>query len=110
MTATTTKMRAVWNSRTFDIEDVEDMRPPFMLNVGELRDRIAIQEFTESRTAHGGVEKTWATLETVWGRVTFKEGSETFQADQVQSGRPVTITVRHKVLHCRERDQSGWRV
>lgn len=102
-------MRAVWNSRTFDIEHIEDMRPPFHLNSGDLRDRIALQSFTEGRTAHGAVSKTWATDTTVWGRVEFKEGSETFQADQVQSGRVVEITIRHKKLFCRERDQDGWR-
>lgn len=109
MPTVTTKMRAVWNSRYFDIEDVEDMRPQFMLHIGELRDRIALQSFTETRSAHGAVTKTWATDSTVWGRVTFKEGSETFQADQVQSSRPVEIVIRHKLLRCKERDQDGWR-
>lgn len=109
MPTVTTKMRAVWNSRTFDIEDVQDMRPPFMLNIGELRDRIALQTATESRTAQGAVSKSWATTDTVWGRVEIKEGSESFQADQVQSSRAVEITIRHKKLICRERDQDGWR-
>lgn len=108
MPTVTTKMRAVWNSRTFDIEDVQDMRPQFMLHIGELRDRIALQSFTETRTAHGAVEKTWATTDTVWGRVEIKEGAENFQADQVQSSRVVEIIIRHKKLICRERDQSGW--
>lgn len=109
MLTVTTKMRAVWNSRTFDIEDVQDMRPQFMLHIGELRDRIALQSFTEGRTSHGAVSKAWATTATVWGRVEVKDGSETFQADQVQSGRVVEITIRHKKLICRERDQDGWR-
>ena len=109
MPTVTTKMRAVWNSRAFDIEDVQDMRPQFMLHIGELRDRIALQTATETRSAHGGVTKAWATSDTVWGRVEFKEGSESFQADQVQSGRVVEITIRHKKLFCRERDQDGWR-
>lgn len=109
MPTVTTKMRAVWGSRTFDIEDVQDMRPPFHLNAGDLRDRIELQAATETRSAHGGVTKTWATTDTVWGLVELVEGSENFQAEQVQSGRPAKITIRHMVLKCRERDQDGWR-
>lgn len=85
------------------------MRPPHSVRAGQMRDRVEIQALTETRSAHGGVTKTFATTDTVWGHVKFLKGREYFEADQVQSDVNVEILIRHQRLMCRERDQSGWR-
>lgn len=46
------------------------------MSIGELRDRLTIQQYTEGKDDYGGVTKTWATLATVWGRNLPKVGRE----------------------------------
>lgn len=59
---------------------------------GDFRHSIAIQANTEGRDATGGMTESWATVETVWGRITPMTGRELFEAQQVKA------RVTHKVL------------
>ena len=115
MPTVTTKHRIRWTNpadsveHLFDIEDIQLILPPHHINAGELRQRVDIQALTETRSAHGGVTKTFATQDTVWAHVKFTQGREYFQAQQVQSEVTAEILLRDMRLMCRERDQDGWR-
>lgn len=115
MPTVTTKHRIRWVNpqdsaeHLFDIEDIQLILPPHHINAGKLRQRVDIQALTETRSAHGGVTKSFATQDTVWAEVKFIDGREGFQAGQVQSEATAEIMIRDMRLMCRERHQDGWR-
>jgi SPP1 family predicted phage head-tail adaptor len=62
---------------------------------GKLRRRIEIQEATETRDSHGGVIRSWSTVDTRWGSVEPLRGRELFEAQQVAPRVSVRVRMRH---------------
>lgn len=68
------------------------------LRAGRLNKRVAIQEVTRTSDGGGGVTEAWATITngTVWARVSPLEGTERFQAQQVQGTLTHEIEIRYR--------------
>lgn len=62
---------------------------------GELRQRVQIQECSDSRSLSGGNIGTWRTLDTVWAKVAPLVGRELVEAQQMHEQAQVKITLRH---------------
>lgn len=67
-----------------------------MVQAGELRHRIEIQDKTNTRLSSGGIDTGWTTIQTRWAK---KEESivgseEQDDAEQVVARREVTWTIR----------------
>lgn len=67
--------------------------------LGNLRERVTIQTFTESSDGGGGSTRTWSNLATVWAEV--KPVSRVADRERVDTGRLATIqtylvTIRHR--------------
>lgn len=52
------------------------------MRAGHLRERIAIQQFTETQNAIGEPVKTWGTVASVWARIVALSGDEFFASGQ----------------------------
>ena len=65
-----------------------------MLKAGRLRDRIELQQPTESRDTHGGVSKSWTTYARVWASVEPLSGRERFLAEQVKAELSHRVVLR----------------
>lgn len=65
------------------------------MQAGKLRHRIAIQSATETRDAHGGITRTWATAATRWGSIEPLRMREIFEGQQVEPRLSHMITLRH---------------
>lgn len=66
--------------------------------IGQLDRRIEIQEPTETRTATGGVETTWAAVARCWAGVSYQltGNNEDVQGDQPVATTRVTFTIRYR--------------
>lgn len=71
------------------------MAVEFAVQAGKLRQRVAIQEATETRDAIGGVVREWETLDTVWASVEPLTSREVIQASQVDNRTSHRIRLRH---------------
>ena len=60
-----------------------------------MRHRVALQQSTESRDAHGGAILVWATTKTVWGGIEPLSGKEYFSQSGTQNEARVRIVIRH---------------
>lgn len=56
--------------------------------------RIVFQQATETKNAFHEIEKTWATVATVWARVEPLKGSEIFEAQKVNAQNSIKVTIR----------------
>lgn len=65
-----------------------------MLSIGDLRDRVVIQQSTETTPADGARAVSWSALATVWAQVQPWEG----QTDESMRAAAVTPTARYKVV------------
>jgi len=65
------------------------------ISIGELRDRVNIKKPTDSQTSSGSIEKTWATLATVWAKVEEKSGQEAQEAERETAFTKTVFTVRY---------------
>ena len=66
------------------------------MRAGRLRHRVAIQDATETRDAHGGVSRAWSTSATVWASVEPLQGRELWLAQQVQAQATVRVRMRYR--------------
>ena len=64
------------------------------MNLGKLDRRIVIEQYSETRTTSGAVNKVWSTLGEVWAKVDWKSGGEGFEAKQEQGFNNVEFMVR----------------
>ena len=76
-----------------------------MNRIGRYRHRIQLYSATETRTAGGGVTRTWALQDVVWGRVTPISGDEKYNGDQVHSDVTHIIRIRY-----RHGVKASWRI
>ena len=66
-----------------------------MNQIGRYRHRVQLYSATETRSAGGGVIRTWALQDVVWGRVSPLSGDEKYNADQVHSDVTHEIRIRY---------------
>lgn len=64
------------------------------MRAGRLCHRVELQRASES-LVNGAVQKTWATIATVWAEVAPLAGREFFASQQVQSDISHRITMRY---------------
>jgi SPP1 family predicted phage head-tail adaptor len=67
-----------------------------MTQAGLLRHRVTIQQVTEARDTFGGIERTWATLATVWAAVEPLSGREYLAAKQQEAETTTRIRIRYR--------------
>lgn len=63
---------------------------------GTLRQRVTLQERTETTGSTGEVTWSWADWATVWAAVEPISGRELFSAQQVQANTTTRIRIRHR--------------
>ncbi len=66
------------------------------MRAGNLRQRVAIQNYTETRDAMGHPIQSYSTVATVYAAVEPIKGREFFAAEQVQSDTDVRIRMRYR--------------
>ena len=71
------------------------MANPLTISAGQLRHRLAVQTFSESRDSQGGVTKSWSTDSTVWGSIRPLSGKELVSAQQVDAKVTHKIEIRY---------------
>ena len=64
------------------------------MQAGKLRHHLEIQSETETRDAHGGVDREWGTIATRWASVAPLRGRELWEAQQVQSRVNIRVRMR----------------
>lgn len=67
-----------------------------LLHAGLLRQRITLEQATETRGSAGGVSKSWSTLATVWAQKEDLSGSERFTAQQTTAEVSTRFTIRYR--------------
>lgn len=65
------------------------------MRIGDLRDRVTIQNFIRTPDEYGGYTETWQDIATVWANIKPLRGREFFQAQQIQSEVTHKITIRY---------------
>ena len=63
---------------------------------GTLDRRIVIQQNTPAASGSGAMAPSWATLATVWARVTEQHGREFLAADQTVAEQRAVFRIRHR--------------
>ncbi len=65
--------------------------------LGTLRDRVVIQQPTETRNTQGGVTQTWGTLATVWANVkAVPRGDEQIAQGRIAAIGDYDVTIRYR--------------
>ena len=65
------------------------------MRAGKLRNRIVIQQVTESNSDSGAVQESWATFATVWADIEPTKGREYFQSAQYVEELTLVIGIRY---------------
>lgn len=64
--------------------------------IGKLRQRVDLQQATESQNAFGEMTKSWATAATVWAAVEDLQGREFLEARQLEAEVSTRIRIRER--------------
>ena len=67
-----------------------------MSGVGELRERVTIEEATRVDDGVGGASASWSALATVWASVTPLSGREGTAGGRVEAHQGYRITIRYR--------------
>lgn len=67
-----------------------------MMNVGQLRHRVTIQQLTRVEDEGGGYAEVWTEVATVWAAIKPLRGNERYEAQQVQSTLTHKVTIRYR--------------
>lgn len=67
-----------------------------MGRIGQLHERVVIQQATETTTTAPSSTVTWSTVDTVWARVEPLMASERIQAQAMQSTASYRVTIRYR--------------
>ena len=65
------------------------------MRIGELKQRVTIQNKTVSNT-DGSPVVTWSDEATVWAKIHYLTGQETYRANEIQAEANVEITIRYR--------------
>lgn len=66
------------------------------MRVGQLRERVTVQQFTETRNGIGAAVKSWSDVAEVWAEVRTPSGRELMAAAQMHSVLTHMITIRYR--------------
>lgn len=66
------------------------------MRAGRLRQRVTIQEPTETQDSYGEPVATWSDLATVWAAIDPLSGRETFGGEQYQARLTHRVTMRYR--------------
>ena len=66
-----------------------------MIHPGKLRDRVTVQQATETRNSLGEVVQSWSTYATVWASVEGISSREALQQGQVQTDVSHRVQIRY---------------
>lgn len=66
------------------------------MKIGELSDRIIVQQATRTEDAAGGGSYAWANFATVWSKVEPLQGREFFTAQQFAAQVSHRVTLRYR--------------
>ena len=66
------------------------------MQLGDLRRRVTLQNYTDAVDEHGQEVRTWADIAEVWADMTYQSGGEDYQADQRVAERIVKFTIRYR--------------
>lgn len=66
------------------------------MRIGQLKDRVTIQNYVRTPDGYGGYTETWQDIATVWANIKPLRGREFFQAQQIQSEVTHKITIRYR--------------
>lgn len=66
-----------------------------MINSGELRNLITIEQLTVTKDAFGAPVETWTTFATVWAKIEALSGSELIAARQLYTSEIYTVQIRY---------------
>jgi SPP1 family predicted phage head-tail adaptor len=65
------------------------------MNIGKLRNKVELQNYTTSADSVGQPTKTWTTFATVWAHIKPMSGREVITAEQPIGETTHTITIRY---------------
>lgn len=65
------------------------------MNIGDLKHRITIQQFTTTVNNNGFEVEDWINYKTIWASISNLHGREYFQAAAVQAEKTIKFTVRY---------------
>lgn len=66
------------------------------MQIGELRDKVTIQEYIQTPDRYGGFSETWQDKYTVWANIKPLRGREYFEMQKIQSEITHKITIRYR--------------
>ena len=66
------------------------------MSVGKMKHRLTIQSPSRTPDGGGGDAVSFQDVDTVWGRIVGKSGSETFFGDQLEGRSTYEITIRFR--------------
>lgn len=66
------------------------------MTIGQLRDRVTIQNATQTTDTQGGRANAWGTYATVWASVTTARGAENLQTSALRSIVPYVVVMRYR--------------
>lgn len=65
------------------------------MNIGDLKHRITIQQFTTTVNENAFEVEDWINYKTIWASISNLHGREYFQAAAVQAEKTVKFTIRY---------------
>ena len=68
----------------------------YVVDPGELTERVTLQSRSTAQDAYGQATITWTDVATVWARVRAVSGREFFAAAQVQQEQSVKVVIRKR--------------
>lgn len=80
-----------------------------LVNAGDLRHRVTLQQPSESQDEFGAVTLTWADVATLYALVEEQQGTEQWQADTQRPGRAGQVTIRYSAALAAMADPSRCR-
>ena len=66
------------------------------INAGELRNKVSLQNYDETRSASGHPTRTYATYASVWAKFRTLSGTERMAAQQVSGVITHEVTIRYR--------------
>jgi len=66
------------------------------VKIGELRNRITLQEYTISKDSFGAETETWSDVAQVWASIEPLSGREYFAAQQINAQISTKVTIRYR--------------
>lgn len=70
--------------------------PAKAVTLGDMRERVQILTYTDTRDQIGGTVRSWTTLATVWARVEEMSAGEQYHREQIQTSAQFAVTIRFR--------------